>query len=64
MLSTPFDDIIVQGVLSTPLRPHIMVFVVILKFFRCNSKNKATNGGHLWLLSWGFATCGVPLGCP
>ncbi|STZ07513.1 Uncharacterised protein [Moraxella caprae] len=31
-LRTPFGDIIVQGVLSTPLRSHIIVFVVILKF--------------------------------
>ncbi|MGK8252605.1 hypothetical protein [Moraxella lacunata] len=32
MLSTPFDDITVQGVHSTPLHPNIIVFVVILKF--------------------------------
>ncbi|OPH40183.1 hypothetical protein B5J93_00445 [Moraxella equi] len=32
MLSTAFDDITVQGMLSTPLHPHIIASVIILKF--------------------------------
>ncbi|OPH39933.1 Uncharacterised protein [Moraxella equi] len=35
VLSTPFDDITIQGVLSNPLRLHIIVFVIILKFLGC-----------------------------